>query len=74
MTITRSGVCYDVGTQMLKDVVEHCRACSKTEDSYQGFKKYILTSNASSPSRTLYVLEVLYIIMHAGVILKWGLL
>ncbi len=44
-----------IGTQMLKDVVEHCKACSKVEDSYQSFKKYVLTS---SPSRTLYILEV----------------
>ena len=47
---------------MLKDVVEHCKASSKTEESYQAFKKYILTS---SPSRTLYVLEVCtYLYIH----------
>ena len=43
------------GMQMLKDVVAHCKACSKTDDAYQSFKKYVLTS---SPSRTLYTLEV----------------
>lgn len=52
--ITVSVLC-SVGTQMLKDVVDHCKACSKTNDSYQAFKNYVLTS---SPSRTLYILEV----------------
>ena len=48
---------------MLKDVVEHCKACVKMEDSYLSFKRYVLTS---SPSRTLYTLEVaMHADMHA---------
>ena len=45
---------------MLREVVEHCKACAKTDDSYQSFKKHVLTP---SPSRTLYILEVDYIYM-----------
>jgi len=45
-----------VGIHLLKDMVEQCKAANKYDDPCQTFRSYILRS--SSPTRTLYSLEV----------------
>ena len=47
------------GLQLWSETLEHCKKCveSNPDKSYENLRKYIITS---SPSKTLYLLEVRY--------------